>query len=128
LRKTRSAPAQVDSATNPQPAAARGRKKLAALSKPIVPEERKCFRGKTFCQSVLGITVFLCGINCGSVFCPNETIHPARKLRVEKVIDHGGQRLMEWSPWVDYVVLDRTLCYNDLIKWLKLEVIPVCYP
>src|ERR1700743_2743888 len=49
LKKTRSAPAQVNLAAKPRPPTARGRKKPAAPSKPSIPEDRKCFRGKTFC-------------------------------------------------------------------------------
>jgi hypothetical protein len=70
---------------------------------------------------------FLCCIDCILVFCPNDKVHPARKLRIEKVIDYGGKWLVEWSPEVNYVVVDKTICYNDLTKWLKLEIMPACH-
>jgi hypothetical protein len=66
-------------------------------------------------------------VNHTIVFCPNDKVHPARKLRIEKVIDHGGEWQKEWSTEVDYVVLEKILCYNDLIKWLKLEAMPASH-
>jgi hypothetical protein len=69
----------------------------------------------------------LCRINHILVFCPNDKVHPARKLRIEKVIEHGGQWLTEWSTEVNYIVVEKTLCYNDLMKWLKLETMPASH-
>jgi hypothetical protein len=67
---------------------------------------------------------FLFGVNSQLVFCPNNKVHPARKLRIERVIEYGGEWLMEWTPEVNYVVVEKTLRYDDLMKWLKLERMP----
>jgi hypothetical protein len=33
--------------------------------------------------------------------------------------------MTEWSQEANYVVVDKSLSYQDLMTWLKLEIMPV---
>lgn len=71
-----------------------------------VPEEQRVFR------------------NLHIFFFPNNDVHPARRMRIAKAVEHGAVWEKDWSARVSHVVLDNTMDLNHLHTFLGLEQLP----
>jgi DNA polymerase IV len=49
-------------------------------------------------------------------------------MRIEKANQYGATWVKDWSPGITHVIMDDHLKYQDLIKFLKLEELPVWPP
>ncbi|KAL8797912.1 MAG: hypothetical protein Q9182_007128 [Xanthomendoza sp. 2 TL-2023] len=95
--QTKIAPSEMAPAT-------KKRKRDRALE--LLPEAQQVFRGLRF------------------YFLPNDDVAPARRLRISKVLERGATWRKQFDDEVTHVILDRTLNYNDLLKYLKRSSIP----
>ncbi|KAI4120904.1 MAG: hypothetical protein LQ338_006691 [Usnochroma carphineum] len=85
---------------------AKNRKRKRGQSLETLPEAQQIFRGLRF------------------YFLPNDDINPARKLRIRKALERGAAWIKHWDNGITHVIVDRTLSYSDLLKYLKLSSIP----
>jgi hypothetical protein len=46
-------------------------------------------------------------------------------MLIEKFEEHGGTWVQQWNPSVQFAVIESDLTYQDLLKFLKLDRIPV---
>ncbi len=83
------------------------KRKRAPPPQKMAPLARRVFRGLTF------------------FFLPNNDISPARRMRIAKAIEYGAVWAKEWTDEVSHMILDRDLCYNDVLSFLKLDRVPV---
>lgn len=60
------------------------------------------------------------------VFIPNNEVAPMRRMRMKKVIEFGACRAATWEPKITHIVVDKNLTLNDVLKYLKLDELPVC--
>ena len=58
-------------------------------------------------------------------FLPNNDIAPARRFRILKAQERGALWVKEWQADVTHVIVDNTLNYSDVLKYLKLSAMPV---
>ncbi|MCJ1388601.1 hypothetical protein MMC18_001448 [Xylographa bjoerkii] len=86
------------------PKAMRKRKRGQSLE--LLPESQQIFKGKVF------------------YFLPNNDIAPARRFRILRAQERGALWVKEWQANVTHLVVDNTLSYNDVLKYLKLSAIP----
>lgn len=56
---------------------------------------------------------------------PNDDIAPARKLRIRKAMEFGALWVRQWQENVTHIVVDKDICYQDVLKFLKLSSLPV---
>lgn len=74
---------------------------------PAIAQEAKLFSGLHF------------------YFFPNNDTHPARRMRITKSIEHGAKWEKTWNPEVvTHVVMDNSMSFAQLTRFLKLESIP----
>jgi DNA polymerase IV len=57
-------------------------------------------------------------------FFPNNEKHPARFMRISKAIAFGAIWHREWTPFVTHVIVDKSLDYAMLLKFLKKDSLP----
>lgn len=57
-------------------------------------------------------------------FFPNNEKHPARLMRITKAIAFGATWQRDWSDCVTHVILDKTMDYAMLLKFLKKDCLP----
>lgn len=72
-----------------------------------VPEHQRIFKGLNF------------------YFFPNDDKHPARRMRIGKAVDFGAKWVRDWTADVTHVIVDRTMDRQGLLKYLKLDELPV---
>jgi DNA polymerase IV len=58
-------------------------------------------------------------------FFPNSDISPARNAKIRKAIEYGASWSRDWNQSVTHAVFDRDMPFDALLKFLKLESIPV---
>lgn len=59
-------------------------------------------------------------------FIPNDDVAPARKLRIRKALERGAKWIKQWDDGISHVIVDKSLLYSDILKFLKMSSIPVC--
>lgn len=57
-------------------------------------------------------------------FFPNNEKHPARFMRISKAIAFGAIWHRDWTPFVTHVIVDKSLDYAMLLKFLKQDSLP----
>ncbi|EEH21115.2 hypothetical protein PABG_03346 [Paracoccidioides brasiliensis Pb03] len=57
-------------------------------------------------------------------FIPNDDIAPARRMRINKALEFGASRLLSWNDTVTHVVVDKTISFSDVLKYLKRDALP----
>lgn len=57
-------------------------------------------------------------------FFPNNEKHPARFMRISKAITFGAIWHRNWTPFVTHVIVDKSLDYAMLLKFLKKDTLP----
>ncbi|GAB7325489.1 hypothetical protein MBLNU13_g09499t1 [Cladosporium sp. NU13] len=57
-------------------------------------------------------------------FFPNNEKHPARFMRISKAIAFGAIWHRNWTPFVTHVIVDKSLDYAMLLKFLKKDCLP----
>jgi len=57
-------------------------------------------------------------------FFPNNEKHPARFMRISKAIAFGAIWHRNWTPFVTHVIVDKSLDYAMLLKFLKKDTLP----
>ncbi|KAJ5714015.1 uncharacterized protein N7483_011196 [Penicillium malachiteum] len=72
----------------------------------VVPEDQQIFKELVF------------------FFFPNNDVSPARRLRIQRAREYGAQWALSLSEEVTHVIVDKGLRYQDLLKHIKLEIIP----
>ena len=80
------------------------RKRDAVIS--LVPEKQRIFSGLKF------------------FFFPNNDSNPARRMRITKSLEYGATWIKDWSATVTHVIVDNSIKYDQVLSWLKLEVLP----
>lgn len=58
-------------------------------------------------------------------FFPNNEKHPARFMRISKAIAFGAIWHRDWTPFVTHVIVDKSLDYAMLLKFLNRDSLPV---
>lgn len=58
-------------------------------------------------------------------FLRNNDIAPARRALIRKTLERGALWVKEWRDGVTHVIVDKDLCYNDVISFLKIPSLPV---
>ncbi|KAL8888043.1 MAG: hypothetical protein Q9215_004459 [Flavoplaca cf. flavocitrina] len=102
---------------------ARGKRKRGR-SLEVLPEAQQIFRGSKFCKYTFSSSPSIL-ISPPQDFLPNDDVAPARKLRINKVLERGGTWVKNWSDGITHIIVDKNLTYNDLLKYLKISSIPV---
>lgn len=82
-----------------------GKRKRESAVKPM-PKEQQIFNGFHF------------------YFFPNNEKHPARFMRITKAIAFGATWQRDWNSHVTHVVLDKSMDYSMLLKFLKKDDLP----
>jgi DNA polymerase IV len=57
-------------------------------------------------------------------FFPNNEKHPARFMRISKAISFGAAWHRDWTPFVTHVIIDKTMTYAMLLRFLKKDALP----
>ena len=57
-------------------------------------------------------------------FFPNNDISPARRARIRKAMEWGAVWVKDWERGITHIIADSSLCYNDLLKYLKISGLP----
>ncbi|KAL8794500.1 MAG: hypothetical protein Q9195_002973 [Heterodermia aff. obscurata] len=57
-------------------------------------------------------------------FLRNNDIAPARRAVIRKTLERGALWVKEWRDDVTHVIVDKDLCYNDVISFLKIPSLP----
>lgn len=60
-----------------------------------------------------------------TVFLPNDAIAPARAMRIRKAREWGAHWVRDWEEGASHIIVDNTLNYGDILKYLKITAIPV---
>ncbi len=71
-----------------------------------MPESQRIFQGLSF------------------YFFPNNDVAPARRARIRKAMEWGALWAKDWKDGITHIVTDNNLCYNDLLSYLKIFVLP----
>lgn len=61
-----------------------------------------------------------------AVFFPNNDVAPARRLRIQKAMEYGANWAKDWGDNITHVIVDKDLLFQDVLKFLKLDHLPVC--
>ena len=89
----------------------------------LMPESQQIFKNSFFCTYmerdafILELTVI--------VFFPNNDIAPSRGFRIRKAMEWGATWIKEWRSSITHVIVDKELCYKDLLNFLKIDALPV---
>ncbi|KAK3176330.1 hypothetical protein OEA41_007653 [Lepraria neglecta] len=94
-----------------QPSKAKGSakdngKRKRGQSLALLPESQQIFKGLIF------------------FFFPNNNVAPARGFRIRKAMEWGAVWAEEWKSTITHVIVDKNLCYKDLLWFLKLDALP----
>lgn len=84
---------------------ATGKRKRDSIITPM-PKDQQTFNGLHF------------------YFFPNNEKNPARFMRISKAIAFGATWHRDWTPSVTHVIVDKTMDYAMLLKFLKKEALP----
>lgn len=84
-----------------------GKKRKRGKSLDLLPEAQQIFRGLRF------------------FFVPNDDIAPSRKLRIKRALERGAIWIKEWDQGITHIIVDKSLTYSDILKFLKIVSIPV---
>lgn len=57
-------------------------------------------------------------------FFPNNEKNPARFMRISKAIAFGAIWHRDWTSFVTHIIVDKTMDYAMLLKFLKMEALP----
>lgn len=57
-------------------------------------------------------------------FFPNNDLAPARKMRIAKACEYGATWHKQWDAQVTHVIMDKSMNFEQLMKWLKLGKLP----
>ncbi|PIB01141.1 DNA polymerase lambda [Cercospora beticola] len=57
-------------------------------------------------------------------FFPNNDSAPARRMRITKAREYGAVWHQTWGKDITHVVVDKSMTFDDLKKWLKVDSIP----
>ena len=57
-------------------------------------------------------------------FFPNNDISPARRARIRKAMEWGAIWVKDWKDGITHVIADNSLCYDDLLSFLKIPALP----
>ncbi|KAH7054584.1 DNA polymerase beta-like protein [Macrophomina phaseolina] len=82
-----------------------GKKKKATKIK-LVPEYNRIFKDRVF------------------FFFPNNDTNGARRMRITKALEYGATWVVEWCDDVTHVVLDKSVSFGHLKKYLKVDALP----
>lgn len=58
-------------------------------------------------------------------FFPNNDTHPARRMRITKALEYGALWIKDWAEGITHVIADNSMNYTQLLKYLKLDALPV---
>ncbi|KAL8761219.1 MAG: hypothetical protein Q9184_002651 [Pyrenodesmia sp. 2 TL-2023] len=86
------------------PTGSKKRKRSKSLD--VLPEAQQIFKGLRF------------------FFIPNDDVAPARKLRIKRALERGAIWLNKWDQGITHVIVDKSLTYSDILKFLKIASIP----
>ncbi|KAI9784531.1 MAG: hypothetical protein M1816_000797 [Peltula sp. TS41687] len=92
------------SKNKPVPSMPGKRKRVQSVQ--LRPESQQIFKGLSF------------------YFLPNDEIAPARRIRIRTAMEHGAVWVKEWREGISYIIADRRLCLNDVLKYFKWTSIP----
>jgi len=98
-----------------------GSKRSAPVESSTTP--KSLFEGLQFCTS--SIAQRDDWANHNTDFFPNNDIHPGRRFRINKAVQHGANWAKTWSNDVSHVIVDRSMNYGQVVGFLKLDIIPV---
>lgn len=103
-----------------------GTRKRGAASVKIIPEAQQIFKGLSFCRSrcpcVYGNVA---EFSNHAVFIPNNDISPARRLRIQRCQEYGATWTQQWGLHISHVIVEKDLDFQDVLKFLKLDIFPV---
>jgi DNA polymerase IV len=85
---------------------ATGKRKRESVVKPM-PKDQQTFDGLHF------------------YFFPNNEKHPARFMRISKAISFGATWHRDWTQFVTHVIIDKTMDYAMLLRFLKKDTLPI---
>ncbi|EME49265.1 hypothetical protein DOTSEDRAFT_76625 [Dothistroma septosporum NZE10] len=57
-------------------------------------------------------------------FFPNNDVHPARRMRIAKAVEHGAMWEKDWSTAITHVILDKSMDLNQVHMFLRLKKLP----
>ncbi|KAI4137166.1 MAG: hypothetical protein LQ341_005254, partial [Variospora aurantia] len=57
-------------------------------------------------------------------FIPNDDVAPARKRRIRKTMERGAAWIKQWDDRITHIIVDKSLSYSDILKFLKMSSIP----
>ncbi|KAI4284933.1 MAG: hypothetical protein L6R35_004770 [Caloplaca aegaea] len=57
-------------------------------------------------------------------FIPNDDVAPARKHRIRKTMERGAAWIKQWDDRITHIIVDKSLSYSDILKFLKMSSIP----
>lgn len=63
--------------------------------------------------------------NIDPVFIPNNDVAAPRKLRIRKAMEFGALWVRQWQDSITHVVVDKGICYQDILKFLEIPSLPV---
>lgn len=81
-------------------------KRKRGKSLELKPESQQIFHGLAF------------------YFIPNNDTSIPRKLRIRKAMEWGALWIREWRDSVTHIIVDQDLCYDDVLKALKIDSLP----
>ena len=82
------------------------KKRKRGQSVALLPESQRIFQGLSF------------------YFLPNDDVAPARRLRIRKAMEYGAVWIKEWKDGMTHIIMDNSLCYKDLLSYLKIDSLP----
>ena len=94
----------MDAKVSAPPKATGKRKRTNEIK--LVPDDQQIFKGLQF------------------YFCPNNDTNPARKMRITKALEFGATWQKDFSETVTHVIVDKSLDFTKLLKFLKLDRFP----
>lgn len=63
--------------------------------------------------------------DCSLVFFPNSDVSPLRRLRIQRAQEYGASWARAWGENITHVIVDNGLKFDEILKHLNLETIPV---
>lgn len=57
-------------------------------------------------------------------FFPNNDVHPARRMRIQKAIDYGATWERAWCDNVTHVIVDKSMTISQLLKYIRVDDLP----
>lgn len=100
-------------------------KRKRGQSLELKSESQQIFNGLGFCESRALWNLHFSGHSSPLDFVPNNDTSIPRKLRIRKAMEWGALWVREWRDGVTHVIVDKALCYDDVLKALKISSLPV---